>query len=84
MSAYAGQDAFLLEPLFRNEAWGFMLSPVSEANERAVYVSMAEGCRAALQGYKTSIDEDLHLLREVRPGSRLHKAILVCPPSVYV
>ena len=45
----AGQDAFLLEPLFRSEAWGFMLAPVSEANERAVYQSMADGCRAALQ-----------------------------------
>lgn len=45
----AGQDAFLLEPLFRNEAWGFMCAPVSEANERAVYLSMAEGCRGALQ-----------------------------------
>ncbi len=39
----------MLEPLFRNEAWGFMLAPVSEANERAVYQSMADGCRAALQ-----------------------------------
>ena len=45
----AGQDAFLLEPLFQSEAWGFMLAPVSEANERAVYQSMADGCRAALQ-----------------------------------
>ena len=26
-----------------------MLAPVSEANERAVYQSMADGCRAALQ-----------------------------------
>jgi hypothetical protein len=45
----AGQDAFLLEPLFRADAWGFMCAPVSEANERAVYLSMAEGCRGALQ-----------------------------------
>ncbi len=26
-----------------------MLKPVSEANERAVYQSMADGCRGALQ-----------------------------------
>ena len=26
-----------------------MLAPISEANERAVYLSMTEGCRAALQ-----------------------------------
>lgn len=49
MSVGAGGDAFLLESLFRNEAWGHMLAPISEANERAVYLSMTEGCRAALQ-----------------------------------
>jgi len=47
--ARAGSDAFLLESLFRNDAWGHMLKPVSEANERAVYQSMADGCRGALQ-----------------------------------
>ena len=46
----AGQDSFLLEALFRNEAWGHMLAPISEANERAVYQSMLEGCQAALDG----------------------------------
>ncbi len=83
----AGQDCFLLEPLFRNEAWGHMLAPMSEANERSVYVSMMEGCRAALQGYSTTIDDDLRALRDAPPGSRLEKAILVgvpasarCPP----
>lgn len=78
----AGQDCFLLEPLFRNEAWGHMLAPVSEANERSVYVSMMEGCRAALQGYSTSIDDDLRALRDAQPGSRLEKAILVGVPAV--
>ncbi len=46
----AGQDSFLLEALFRNEVWGHMLAPISEANERAVYQSMLEGCQAALDG----------------------------------
>jgi len=45
-----GQDSFLLEALFRNEAWGHMLAPVSQANEHAVYQSMLEGCQAALEG----------------------------------
>ena len=49
-----GQDTFLLEALFRNEAWGHMLAPISEANERAVYQSMLEGCQAALDGYGLS------------------------------
>ncbi|KAK9918129.1 hypothetical protein WJX75_001458 [Coccomyxa subellipsoidea] len=73
----SGQDAFLLEPLFRNEAWGHMLAPVSEANERAVYESMMDGCRAALQGYATTIDDDLLALRDTLPGTRLEKAIMV-------
>ena len=46
----AGQDSFLLEALFRNEAWGHMLAPVSQPNEHAVYQSMLEGCRAGLEG----------------------------------
>ena len=31
-----------------------MLAPVSEANERAVYQSMLEGCQAALEGCASS------------------------------
>lgn len=41
----AGPDAFLLEALFRNETWGFMLQPVSQANEDAICQSMVDGCR---------------------------------------
>ncbi|KAK9826401.1 hypothetical protein WJX81_000123 [Elliptochloris bilobata] len=73
----SGMDAFLLEPLFRNEAWGFMLAPVSEANERAVYQSMADGCRAALQGYAGGIEADLRAARSTPPGSRLAMAVQV-------
>lgn len=43
----AGPDAFLLEALFRNETWGFMLHPVSHANEDAICQSMVDGCRHA-------------------------------------
>lgn len=42
---HAGADAFMLEALFRNEAWGFMLQPVSQENEKAVCQSMVDGCR---------------------------------------
>ena len=49
VAACTGPDAFLLEPLFRNDAWGHMCAPVSEGNERAVYLSMQDGCKAALQ-----------------------------------
>jgi [ribulose-bisphosphate carboxylase]-lysine N-methyltransferase len=55
MYQLAGQDCFLLEALFRSEAWGHMLAPVSEANERAVYQSMLEGCQAALDGCCLSV-----------------------------
>ena len=35
----------MLEALFRADAWGFMLQPVSPDNERAVCQSMIDGCR---------------------------------------
>ena len=35
-------DAFLLESIFRQDVWSFMCEPVSEENERAVCVSIAE------------------------------------------
>lgn len=41
----AGPDAFLLEALFRNETWDFMLQPVSQGNEDALCQSMIAGCR---------------------------------------
>jgi [ribulose-bisphosphate carboxylase]-lysine N-methyltransferase len=44
----AGSDAFLLESLFRNDAWGFLLKPVSLENETAVFSSMMDGCRCHL------------------------------------
>lgn len=40
-----GPDAFLLESLFRNDAWMHLSAPVSEENEVAVYRSMIDGCR---------------------------------------
>ncbi|KAK9806256.1 hypothetical protein WJX72_007461 [[Myrmecia] bisecta] len=71
----SGADAFLLESLFRNETWGHMLAPVSMENEQAVFQSMIKGCREALQGYATTIDEDLALLRTVQKGGREEMAV---------
>ena len=35
LSALAGGDAFLLEPIFANELWDFLAAPISPDNERA-------------------------------------------------
>lgn len=59
----SGADAFLLEALFRNEVWDHLQEPISEENERAVCEGLAAGCREALTGYCSSIDEDLAQLR---------------------
>ena len=66
-----------MEALFRNEVWGHMQVPVSRVNEEAVCQSMVDGCREALKGYPTSINEDLSLLRDVQPGTRQSMAIRV-------
>ena len=58
------KDAFLLESVFRRDVWGFMSLPVSEANERAVYETIAESCRKGLKDMEdsdNSFDESLGL-----------------------
>lgn len=40
-------DAFLLEPVFAGQVWGFLQDPVSAPNEAAVCAGMADGCAAA-------------------------------------
>ncbi|KAK9846178.1 hypothetical protein WJX84_006625, partial [Apatococcus fuscideae] len=71
-----GADSFLLESLFRNEVWGFMQAPVSEPNEKAVYDSMIEGCREAMDG-RRSLGEEYAALRRAEPGSRQELALQV-------
>lgn len=61
----AGADSFLLESIFRNEAWGHMMEPVSEENEAAVCESMAAGCEEALATFTASLAADLRELREL-------------------
>ncbi|KAK9868112.1 hypothetical protein WJX84_011104 [Apatococcus fuscideae] len=71
-----GADSFLLEALFRNEAWGFMQMPVSEPNEKAVYDSMIEGCREAMAG-RPALGQEYAALKRAEPGSRQELAYQV-------
>jgi len=48
LAQLGGQDSFLLESVFRKEAWGFMSLPVSERNERDVLDAIADACSTAL------------------------------------
>ena len=65
-----GADAFLLEALFRNEAWEHMQLPVSEENESAVCRSMIDGCNQALQGLPGSAADDAATMKEAVPGGK--------------
>jgi [ribulose-bisphosphate carboxylase]-lysine N-methyltransferase len=46
-----GTDAFLLESIFRKDAWGHMELPVSEVNERGVVNSVIKACQSALDEF---------------------------------
>lgn len=72
-----GPDAFLLESIFRAEAWAHMEQPVSEENEQAVCQSIVDGCRAVLASYPTTVEEDVAALKTAAPGSRLAAAVAV-------
>lgn len=56
-------DAFLLEPVFRNEIWGFMQDPVSADNESNVCESMIQSCQGALDEFPTTYEEDVETLK---------------------
>lgn len=60
--ALGGTDAFLLESLFRNSVWEHLSLPVSQENEAAICKVVLDGCRAALSGYGSTIEEDEALL----------------------
>lgn len=53
-----GEDAFLLEAIFRQEAWGLISEPVSQTNEACVCKTMIDGCEDALTAYPTRVEED--------------------------
>jgi len=55
-------DAFLLEPIFRKDVWGFMSLPVSEINERAVVDEIISSCAKALKKMDSvSLNDDMLL-----------------------
>lgn len=77
LSTLSGPDAFLLEALFRNEAWNHLSLPVSRENEEAVCTSMLDGLRAALAEYRTTIEEDLDILGREDFSKRKEMAVVV-------
>ena len=58
-----GPDAFLLEPIFRDQAWTLMQDPVSLANERAACTAVVQGAGAALAGFSCTAAADEAALR---------------------
>lgn len=75
--ALSGPDAFLLEALFRDSVWEHVQSPVSKENEEASCRAILDGCRSALAGYPTTMDEDLNLLKVGQIGSKLEMAVAI-------
>lgn len=59
-----GSDAFLLEPIFRENIWAILNNPISEENEQAVCEFMIESCDNALRGYAKDFQEEKRLLEE--------------------
>lgn len=47
-------DAFLLEPVFLNDVWGFMGLPVSESNENKILETLVGRCQQALADFEAS------------------------------
>ncbi|KAF6139461.1 hypothetical protein GIB67_005580 [Kingdonia uniflora] len=60
--ALGGTDAFLLESIFRNSIWDHLELPISQSNEELICRVVRDACKAALSGYKTTIEEDEKLL----------------------
>jgi [ribulose-bisphosphate carboxylase]/[fructose-bisphosphate aldolase]-lysine N-methyltransferase len=54
-----GQDAFLLEGVFRRDVWGFMALPVSHQNEKAMCEVVIAACEDALDGYHETVPENV-------------------------
>lgn len=77
LSALSGPDSFLLEALFRNEAWGHVSLPVSRDNEEALCTSMLEGLKAALDGYSTTVEQDMEILARGDLSTRMEIAVVV-------
>ena len=72
-----GEDAFLLEAIFRAEAWGLISEPVSETNEREACQTMIAGCEAALAAYPSRVDEDRAVAEDAAQTPRARLAARV-------
>lgn len=72
-----GTDAFLLEALFRDQAWDLISLPVSRENEEMACASITQALEQALESYPTTFEEDFALLAkgQVQEGSALEIAI---------
>ncbi|KAI3987708.1 hypothetical protein MKX01_028442 [Papaver californicum] len=73
--ALGGQDAFLLESVFRNAVWGHLELPISPANEELICRVLRETCKTALSKYATTIEEDEKLLQGGNLSPRLEVAL---------
>ncbi|KAI3914719.1 hypothetical protein MKW98_001955 [Papaver atlanticum] len=73
--ALGGQDAFLLESVFRNAVWGHLELPISPANEELLCRVLRETCKTALSKYATTIEEDEKLLEGGNLSPRLAVAL---------
>ncbi|XP_021739961.1 fructose-bisphosphate aldolase-lysine N-methyltransferase, chloroplastic-like [Chenopodium quinoa] len=75
--ALGGDDAFLLESIFRNSIWGHLDLPVSPSNEELICQVIRNACTSALSGYSTTIEEDEKLLAQGDLDMRLEIAITI-------
>ncbi|RZC72272.1 hypothetical protein C5167_035433 [Papaver somniferum] len=73
--ALGGQDAFLLESVFRNAVWGHLELPISPTNEELICRVLRETCKTALSKYATTIEEDEKLLEGGNLSPRLAVAL---------
>ncbi|KAK3042375.1 hypothetical protein RJ639_002421 [Escallonia herrerae] len=73
--ALGGTDAFLLESIFRNSIWGHLELPVSRANEELICQVVRNACKSALSGYRTTIEEDVELMKGGNLDPRLEIAV---------
>lgn len=72
-----GEDAFLLEAIFRQECWGLISEPVSETNERDACATMISGCEEALGGYPTRVEDDRAVAEDADAAPRARLAARV-------
>lgn len=72
-----GTDAFLLEALFREQAWDLISQPVSRENEEMACGSIVQALQQALDSYPTTLEEDFAMLTrgQVQIGSAMEVAV---------